>query len=108
MDYVAGDLKIREAGNPNHGELLERTVKCFRILRNTKRRLTFCKIVLPSKFDAEEVENAAASVKDYVCSFVLQPVFGARLDEILKLQERLMDIGDVRLIPQVHRYLGVR
>ncbi len=108
VDYVAGDLKIREAGNPNHDELLERTVECFRILRNEKRRLTFCKIVLPSNFDAEEVENAAALIKDYVCCFVLQPVFGVRLDEILKLQERLMDVGDVRLIPQVHKYLGVR
>jgi organic radical activating enzyme len=108
VDYVAGDLKIREAGNPNYDELLENIIKSFKILRNTKRRLTFCKIVLPAKFNVEEIENSAYSIKDYVYCFVLQPVFGVKIDEILKLQKRIISFKDARLIPQVHKYLGVK
>ncbi len=108
VDYVAGDLKVREAGNPDYDSLLENTVRSFKILRNTKRRLTFCKIVLPAEFDMEEVENSAESIKDYVYCFVLQPVFGVKIDRILKLQKRIMRFKDARVIPQVHKYLGVR
>ncbi len=108
VDYVAGDLKVREAGNPNYDELLENTIKSFRILRNGRGRLTFCKIVLPAKFDSEEVENSAELIKDYVYCFVLQPVFGVKIDEILRLQKRMMNFKDTRLIPQVHKYLGVK
>jgi len=110
VDFVAGDFKIREVlPNQNYDEIFEKTVKCFKILRNTKSRLTFCKIVLPSKFDMDEVISNAESIKDYVTSFVLQPVFGQKnIKALFDLQKRLMDLGDVRIIPQVHKYLGVR
>ena len=111
VDYVAGDLKIRESGNPNYETILENTIKSFKIRRNTRRRITFCKIVLPSKFNADEILNSAELIKNYVCCFVLQPVFGVKIDEIdeiLKLQKRMLDIKDTRLIPQVHKYLGIK
>ena len=110
VDYVAGDFKVREAlPSINYDELVEKTVKCFKILRYTQKRVTFCKMVLPEKFDAEEVIDNAESVKDYVACFVLQPVFGSKnIDILLSLQKRLMDFGDTRIVPQVHRYLGVR
>jgi len=111
MDFVAGDFKVREAlmmDEKDYEELFENTVKCFRILRNKRDRLTFCKFVLPEKFDSGEVINSAESIKDCVCCFVLQPVFGVKsLDAVIKLQKELMDVGDTRIIPQVHKYLGV-
>ncbi|AAB90793.1 7-carboxy-7-deazaguanine synthase QueE [Archaeoglobus fulgidus] len=107
-DYVAGDLKVREAGLKNYDEVFQKTVKCFKVLRNTRRRKTFCKIVLPDKFDADEVLNSAYEIKNYVFGFVLQPVFGSRVEKILKLQKRMIDFADTRVIPQVHKYLGVR
>jgi len=55
------------------------------------------------------VISNAESIKDYVASFVLQPVFGQKnIKALFDLQKRLMDLGDVRIIPQVHKYLGVR
>ena len=108
VDYVAGDLKIRESGNRNYEELLEKTFRCFRILRNTRKRRTFCKIVLPKEFDDEEIVNSAMEINKFVFGFVLQPVFGVEIEKILMLQDRLMDFADVRVIPQVHKYLGVR
>jgi len=108
VDYVAGDLKVRESGVKNYEELLENTVKCFRVLKNTRRRKTFCKIVLPDEFDMEEVLNSALQVNDYVFGFVLQPVFGSSVEKILILQDKMIEFADTRVIPQVHKYLGVR
>ncbi len=107
-DFVAGDLKVRESGVVNYDEVLQKIVKCFKILRNTRKRKTFCKIVLPESFDAEEVINSAYEIKDFVLGFVLQPVFGSRVDKILKLQKQMIDFADTRVIPQVHKCLGVR
>lgn len=108
VDFVAGDLKVKESGIQNYSEFLENSVNCFKILKNTRRRKTFCKIVLPEKFDEEEVINASIQIKDYVFGFVLQPVFGSKLEKILKLQDSMMELADTRVIPQVHKYLGVR
>ncbi len=110
VDFVAGDFKVREAlPNRNYDEIVERTVRCFKILRNCRRRQTFCKIVLPNDFDFDEVVSNAESIKDYVECFVLQPVFGQKnIKILLDLQKKLMDIKDTRIIPQVHKYLGVR
>jgi organic radical activating enzyme len=108
VEFVAGDLKVREAGNPEYEELIENTIKSFKILKNTRKRLTFCKIVLPERFDSEEVLNSAYAIKDFVYCFVLQPVFGSKVDEILLLQKKMINFKDTRLIPQVHKYLGVR
>ncbi|MCS7144332.1 MAG: 7-carboxy-7-deazaguanine synthase QueE [Archaeoglobaceae archaeon] len=108
VDFVAGDLKVREAKLETYENLLERTFESFRILRNTKRRRTFCKIVLPSDFNAEEVLNSAMQIKEYVECFVLQPVFGSRLENIFKLQEKMIEFADTRVIPQVHKFIGVK
>ncbi|WP_457548705.1 7-carboxy-7-deazaguanine synthase QueE [Archaeoglobus sp.] len=110
VDYVAGDFKVREAiPNENYEEVFENTVRCFRILKNTKRRFTFCKVVLPSSFDFEGVVECVEAVERYISSVVLQPVFGVENVKILmKLQDKLLDVCDVRIIPQVHKYLGLR
>ncbi len=109
IDYVAGDFKVRFVlKNVDYEEVFENTVKCFKILRNTRRRLTFCKIVLPSRFPFDEVIECVYSIKDYVSAIVLQPVFGENVKSLLELQDRLIEICDVRVIPQVHKYLGLR
>lgn len=108
VDYVAGDLKVRESGVSNYNVVLENTIKCFKILKNSRKRKTFCKIVLPETFDDEEVLNSADAIKQYVFGFVLQPIFGCKIDKILKLQDRMIELADTRVIPQMHKYLGVR
>jgi len=108
FDIVAGDLKVREALKENYDEVYENTVKTYRILKDTRRRTTFCKIVLPEKFDLEKVISGADGIKDYVKCFVLQPVFGSEIQNILKLQEKMLEFRDTRVIPQTHRYMGVR
>ncbi len=108
FDIVAGDLKIREAVRENFDEIYERTVKTYRILKNSRKRLTFSKIVLPEKFDEDVVVSCAMGIMDYVRCFVLQPVFGSDVQNILKLQEKMLEFKDTRVIPQTHKYMGVR
>ncbi|MCX8172334.1 MAG: 7-carboxy-7-deazaguanine synthase QueE [Archaeoglobaceae archaeon] len=108
VDYVAGDLKVREARNDNYEILREKTFESFRILRKTKKRKTFCKIILPERFDLEEALNSAIQIKGYVQCFVLQPVFGSKLENIFKLQQRMIEFADTRIIPQVHKLMGVK
>ncbi len=110
VDFVAGDFKVREAlPDFDYEGIVDRTVKCFRILRNGRGRVTFCKVVLPQRFDPEEIVSNVDLIKDYVCCVVLQPVFGhGDVDSILELQKRLMDLKETRVIPQVHKYLGVK
>ncbi len=107
FDIVAGDLKIREVIS-NFDEIYDRIVRCFKVLRDTKRRITFCKIVLPPKFDLNAVLSSAEDIKDYVRCFVLQPVFGSFSDSILELQKEILKFSDARVIPQIHKYLGVK
>lgn len=109
FDIVAGDLKVKEAfRDQDYEEIYEKTVRTFKILKNSRKRTTFAKIVLPDKFDFEEVIWRSEGIKDYVCCFVLQPVFGSNAENILKLQKMMLEIADdVRVIPQVHKYLGV-
>ncbi|MEM1579128.1 MAG: 7-carboxy-7-deazaguanine synthase QueE [Archaeoglobaceae archaeon] len=108
VDFVAGDLKVREARIANYEDVLERTFKCFKILRNSRKRITFCKIVLPEHFNEEEVINSAMQIRDFVFCFTLQPVFGVALENIFKLQKKMIKLADVRVVPQIHKLLGVK
>ena len=106
--YVAGDFKLSTAmdGLDNWDEIKERTIETFRILKNTRKRMTFAKIVVPERFSFQEISWISEQIGDYVCSIVLQPVFGAKnLKQLMELQKRIPH--DVRIIPQVHKYLGV-
>jgi len=108
VDFVAGDFKVKEVLD-NYDTIRERTVKCFKVLKDSEERLTFAKFVLPKRFDSEEILNNALSIEKRVAGFVLQPIFGVKnIDNLLKLQKKMIDIGDVRIIPQMHKYLGVK
>ncbi len=108
FDIVAGDLKIKEAVNGDYEEIYERTVDTYRMLKNSNSRTTFSKIVLPERFDLEDVIHRAYGITDYVKCFVLQPVFGSGIQNILKLQEMMLEFRDTRVIPQTHKYMGVK
>jgi organic radical activating enzyme len=113
ISIVAGDFKVREVLHgvrKSYEELKEATIACFKVLRSSRERYTFCKIVLPSRFDAEEVLANVESVKEYISMVVLQPVWqdAPPQEEILSLQERLLDVVETRIIPQTHKILGMR
>lgn len=129
--YVAGDFKLPGAlgiKDTRTRELhFENTTECFRILKNSESRDCFCKIVVGRKPEAESILSAVDAIAPYVSCVVLQPetvsgsgikqqrttspdFFQAKcapdLRELHRLQEKLLDRIDTRIIPQTHRMWG--
>ncbi len=106
IDYLALDFKIptatgQEARWTEHEE-------CLRI---AKDRDVFAKIVVNEDVLTDEVEEACSIIRrvNAEIPLVIQPVFGAALDRILQMQKYARQrLIDVRIIPQVHRYLNIR
>ncbi len=116
IDYVAMDIKLPSTGNPacwiKHREFLE-------ILNDSRIRPGefFVKIVMTSKTKASEIKKAVdiiAGVSKYI-PLVLQPVSPIRnVKKVLPrntfaFQNQAMDrLATVKVIPQMHKILGVR
>ena len=115
-DYVAMDIKLPSAGNPacweKHRAFLE-------VLNNSyiKPGDFFVKIVLTSKTRAAEIKKAVsiiAGVSRYI-PLVLQPVTPISTvrnivpKNIFAFQNQALDcLAVVKVIPQMHKILGVR
>ncbi len=113
LSFVAGDFKVREVlhgSRRSYEEVREATIASFRVLRSTRRRYTFCKLILPSRFNAEEVLTNVEAVARYINMAVLQPVWQCPPpgQELLALQAELLDIVETRIIPQTHKVLAMR
>jgi len=71
----------------------------------------FVKIVINENFLPSELDTACqiiARVSKEI-PLVIQPVFDSRIPDILNLQLRAMTLlSDVRIIPQVHKYLHLK
>lgn len=116
IDYVAMDIKLPSAGNPacwgQHQTFLE-------VLNDSRIRSGdfFVKVILTSKTRAEEIKKAVeiiASTSRYI-PLVLQPVTPIRqvrnimpkntfAFQVLALER----LAVVKVIPQMHKILGVR
>ncbi|MDD4496901.1 MAG: 7-carboxy-7-deazaguanine synthase QueE [Methanosarcinaceae archaeon] len=133
--YVAGDFKLPEAlgikdvrAREAH---FENTTECFRALRNTESRDCFCKIVVSRNPEPESILSAVDAIAPYVSCVILQPETLSKswsgqqapsprappalpipvkcaqdLRELHRLQKRLLDRIDTRIIPQTHRMWG--
>ena len=74
-------------------------------------RNVFVKIVINDNFLPGELEKTCAIMLrvNKNIPLVIQPVFGSKIPGILDIQRRALDLlDDVRIIPQVHKYLCVR
>jgi len=111
VSYVAGDVKlIDEYEGEDFESHLDRTIECFRILKTTKTRDCFCKIVITGDTDADDVTGVVGAISNYISSLVLQPVTqkekSVPVKFLLDMQEQLLDDIDTRIIPQTHRMWG--
>ena len=116
IDYVAMDIKLPSAGNPAcwgaHREFLE-VLYDSRMIPGEY----FVKIVLTSKTTAAEIKKATDTITSVSSGIplVLQPVTPIR--DVKKVspkntftfQDQAMDhLATVKVIPQMHKILGVR
>ncbi|TGC07005.1 7-carboxy-7-deazaguanine synthase QueE [Methanolobus halotolerans] len=111
LSYVSGDVKmIPPSSVEDFDDHIERTIECFRVLKNTKNRDCFCKIVITKDTDADDIEGVVGAISGYISCLVLQPVSQAeslpKQGYLLDLQEKLLDNVDTKIIPQTHRMWG--
>ncbi|WP_135610253.1 7-carboxy-7-deazaguanine synthase QueE [Methanococcoides sp. AM1] len=111
VSYVSGDVKlINEFEGEDFAAHLERTIECFHMLRNTKERECFCKLVITKDTVSDDVLGIVDAISGYVSCVVLQPVtqkhLAPEIDVMLKLQKDLLDSIDTLIIPQTHKMWG--
>lgn len=105
IDTAALDFKIPSAtgGNPMWNEHEE----CLKI---AAAKEVFVKIVIDENFSPHELTTSCDIIEkiDKNIPLVIQPVFGHAIPNILEIQKKALSrLKEVRIIPQVHRYLNL-
>ena len=106
LDIVALDFKIPSAtGGQQFWSEHERSLRISRI------KEVFVKMVIDENLKNEELDKTCEIIKgvDQSIPLVLQPVFSHDIPNILDIQHRASaQLKDVRIIPQVHKYLKLK
>jgi 7-carboxy-7-deazaguanine synthase len=105
VDIISLDFKIPTAtGRP---KLWYEHEECLKI---SQTKEVFAKMVINENILPSELEKACNIIKraDKEIPLVIQPVFGCGISNLLDIQKNaLKELEDVRVIPQVHRYLNL-
>ncbi|MBR5303274.1 MAG: 7-carboxy-7-deazaguanine synthase QueE [Candidatus Gastranaerophilales bacterium] len=104
IDVVSMDIKLQSAtGQPNRFNCNEEFLKIA-----TKKEV-FVKVVFDNNIIQEEIETCAYLAKKYNVLLVLQPKMPMDCDlKIEEIYNKFYEIYEnVRLIPQVHKFLNV-
>jgi 7-carboxy-7-deazaguanine synthase len=103
IDIVSLDFKIPTAtGRP---KLWKEHEACLKI---ASKKEVFVKMVINENLLPQELANACDIIAeiDKGIPLVIQPVFGQHIPAILDIQKKALErLTDVRIIPQVHKYL---
>jgi len=106
LDYIALDFKIPTAtGRPQHWKEHE---KCLKI---ASKKDVFVKMVINENLLPRELDSVYSIIEkvDKKIPLVIQPIFGQTIPNILEIQRQaLKRLKDVRIIPQVHKYLYLK
>lgn len=106
FDTICLDFKIPSAtGLPEMWKEHERSLEIVR------ERDVFVKIVINKNVTPVELRTACEIISrvDRDIPLVIQPVFGETIPNILELQMKALGfLTDVRVIPQIHKYLNLQ
>jgi 7-carboxy-7-deazaguanine synthase len=109
VDYfntICLDFKIPSAtGRPKLWTEHEQSLKV------ASRKDVFVKIVINENFLPSELDTTCEIISrvSREIPLVIQPVFGSLVPDILNLQQRALAVlADVRVIPQIHKYLRLK
>lgn len=106
FDTICLDFKIPSAtGRPEFWDEHEQSLVI------AKSKDVFVKIVVNENFLPAELDATCKIIArvDKSITLVIQPEFGREIPDLLELQGKaLSKIDDVRIIPQVHKYLNLR
>jgi 7-carboxy-7-deazaguanine synthase len=106
FDSVAIDFKI-----PSATGQAALWAEHERSLVSAANKNVFVKIVITNGIQMNEIMTVCeiiARVRKSI-PLIIQPVFGERIDGLLEIQRTSLQVlDDVRIIPQIHKYLGLR
>ncbi|MDH4211406.1 MAG: 7-carboxy-7-deazaguanine synthase QueE [candidate division WOR-3 bacterium] len=106
FDSVALDFKIPSATGQS-----ALWAEHERSLVSAANKSVFVKIVITNDIQMHEIMTVCeivARVRKTI-PLVIQPVFGDRIDGLLDIQKTALQVlDDVRIIPQIHKYLGLK
>ncbi|UCF70411.1 MAG: 7-carboxy-7-deazaguanine synthase QueE [candidate division WOR-3 bacterium] len=105
LDMICLDFKI-----PSATQQKQMWHEHARSLHVASTKAVFVKVVIDANYRTAEVRKTCSIIAriDRKIPLVIQPVFGRKIDNLLELQrmaQRILD--DVRVIPQIHKYLNL-
>ena len=106
IDVVAVDFKI-----PSATRRPGRWVEHERFLGKCRKKNCFVKIVVDRHSKLSELDRVLSIVGrvDRHIPLVIQPRWGSDITKLLPFQERALEkLDDVRIIPQIHKYLRLK
>lgn len=103
VDIVAMDIKLKSAtGQENN--FLEND----NFLKIASKKEAFIKVVFNGKIEEDEIFNVVQLAKKYGSTVILQPEMPIKDNNIIKTFDKFYEkYKNIRLIPQVHKFLGV-
>lgn len=106
VDIIAMDIKLESSTGVQipyreHDEFIN-------IVKSSNKEI-FAKLIICDKITPEEIQTVSNLVKDDML-LILQPVYNqCSVETLISTQnEFLKHIKDVRIVPQVHKYLGIK
>lgn len=106
FNSICLDFKIPSATGLS--EMWKEHERCLIVARQCD---VFVKIVINNELTPVELRTACEIISrvDRNIPLVIQPVFGEQITNILELQKKALDyLSDVRIIPQIHKYLKLQ
>jgi len=82
-----------------------------RSLNIASTRDVFVKVVIDAGFQPAELSTTCEIIArvDRKIPLVIQPVFGRQINNLLELQQTALRVlDDVRVLPQIHKYLNIQ
>lgn len=113
IDIISMDLKLKSSTGVDFP--FEKHKKFLEIAQKYKKEI-FAKAVITSKISDEEINELLGLIKSFEkpISLILQPVNSIRKEillsprNIMEIQEKfLKKLDDVRVIPQVHKFINL-
>ena len=103
VDIVAMDIKLKSAtGQENN--FLEND----NFLKVASKKEAFIKVVFNGKIEEDEIFNVIQLAKKYNLTVILQPEMPIKDNNLIKTFDKFYEeYKNIRLIPQVHKFLGV-
>ena len=110
-DILSMDIKLNSVSQ--NGDLFDIHKKFIEVAKNNNKEI-FVKVVFDEKITDEEINKTVDIVKQFNIPLILQPKSdGEKLNLPTEIINKIFNLfnekySNVRLIPQVHKFLNVR